>query len=261
MNISPSTVSQLTFLAHCVVAHTHLHSLLAAWWKFFTFSSQLRLLGAEAGGRLQGRLHQVLLQVPPPHPSQVVWALRSGSCFPFFSFVLCTHSHIYWILFLRPTNAYSMNTNCLKIHISFAFLKCFFSFLVWRQTHAYSINTPVVEETQTHLSLRRWRWWRTWCWCWWWSCVADEEWGWSCTGDNLLKVLFSGVPWQMRWRRDNPVHTRPGQKSSSDIFVIIIIITPFQFGFFIRMALFFYVMMSDIVFREPQWRKTMIQKE
>ena len=95
----------------------------------------------------------------------------------------------------------------------------FFPFLVWRQTHAYSINTPVVEETQTLLSLKRWRWWRTWCccWCWWWSCVADEEWRWSCTGDNLLKVLFSGVSWQMRWRRDNPVHTRPGQKSSSDI--------------------------------------------
>ena len=36
-------------------------------------------------------------------------------------------------------------------------------------------------------------------------------------GDDLLKVLFSGVSWQMRWRRDNPVHTRPGQKSSSDI--------------------------------------------
>ena len=38
------------------------------------------------------------------------------------------------------------------------------------------------------------------------------------------------------------------------LFNIIIII-------FIRMALFFYVMMSDIVFREPQWRMTMTRKE
>ena len=48
---------------------------------------------------------------------------------------------------------------------------------------------------------------------------------------------------------------------TSKLFDIIIIIKPFQFGFFIRMALFFYVMMSDIVFREPQWRMTMTQKE